>query len=120
MPASDVPGEKAWPTQPFPTRPRPLVPEQFSVSEIFGVSAAGRAWCHARLDDARSTGIFTPPSLQGTLIYPGNIGGSNWSGLTVDPVRHLAFVPSNRMITRVDLIPRAQLRDLVVGGDRFE
>jgi glucose dehydrogenase len=120
VPRSDVPGEEASPTQPFPTLPLPLVPSRFDSTEIFGATDAGRAWCREQLAGARSTGIFTPPSLTPTVIFPGNIGGSNWSGLTIDPLRHLAIVPSNRVITLVDLIPRADVRDVAMRGSRFD
>jgi quinoprotein glucose dehydrogenase len=111
VPASDVPGEEAWPTQPFPTRPKPLAPIQLTPDEAFGVTAESRAWCRDRIAALRSEGIFTPPSVRGTIAYPGNIGGSNWSGASIDPARHLAFLPLNRLATFVELIPREQYRD---------
>lgn len=120
VPASDVPGEQAWPTQPFPTRPRTLVPDKFSAADVFGLSDSTRAWCRAQLTGVRSSGIFAPPSLGGTVIFPGNIGGSNWSGMTFDPARHLAIVPSNRIVTLVELIPRADLHSRLMGGTRFD
>jgi hypothetical protein len=51
--------------------------------------------------------MFTPPSLKGTVLFPGNIGGSNWGGVAVDPVRGLAITPTNRLATIVRLVPRA-------------
>jgi quinoprotein glucose dehydrogenase len=110
VPASDVPGEEAWPTQPFPTRPGPLVPVQLTPGDAFGVSAESRAWCRDRIASLRSEGIFTPPSVRGSIAYPGNVGGSNWSGASIDPVRHLAFLPLNHLATLVELIPRAEYR----------
>jgi quinoprotein glucose dehydrogenase len=120
VPRSDMPGEEAWPTQPFPTLPRPLGPERFDLADVFGATDAGRAWCREQLAGARSTGIFTPPSLVPTVIFPGNIGGSNWSGIALDPDRHLAIIPSNRLITLVDLIPRADTHDAMMRGTRFD
>ena len=120
VPKSDVPGEQAWPTQPFPTLPAPLGPTRFSPSDVFAVSDSSRRWCEAQLAGVRSDGIFTPPSIRGSVIFPGNIGGSNWSGVALDPVRHLAIIPSNRIITVVDLIPRAQLHERAMGGTRFD
>jgi quinoprotein glucose dehydrogenase len=120
VPASDVPGERAWPTQPFPTLPRPLAPSRFDLADVFGVSETGRAWCREQLAGARSSGIFTPPSTTPTVIFPGNIGGSNWSGVALDPTRHLAVVPTNRVITLVDLIPRADLHETAMRGTRFD
>ena len=120
VPASDVPGEHAWPTQPFPTLPRPLVPTRFDLGDAFGVSDSGKAWCRDQLRGARSTGIFTPPSTSPTVLFPGNIGGSNWSGMALDPVRHLAIVPSNRLITIAELVPRDSVRPGQRLGNRFD
>ena len=120
VPASDVAGEQAWPTQPVPTLPAPLGPTHFDSASIFAVSDSSRAWCAAQLAGARSEGIFTPPALRGTVIFPGNIGGSNWSGVSIDPVRQLAVVPSNRVVTVVQLIPRDDLHGHVMGGTRFD
>lgn len=120
VPASDVPGDTAWPTQPFPTLPAPLVPERFQADDVFGLSPNDKSWCEQQLVGVRNEGIFTPPSLRGTVIYPGNIGGSNWSGLAIDPARHLAIVPSNRIITVVQLIPRADARSRAMSGTRFD
>ena len=55
----------------------------------------------------RNEGIFTPPSVQGTLVLPSNIGGAHWGGVAVDPVRQIAVVPVNRVAAMVQLIPRA-------------
>jgi quinoprotein glucose dehydrogenase len=120
VPKSDVPGEEAWPTQPVPTLPAPLGPTRFDSRDVFAVSDSMRAWCREQLAGARSEGIFTPPSLRGTVIFPGNIGGSNWSGISIDPIRHLAIIPSNRLVTVVDLVPRNDMDRRVVGGTRFD
>jgi quinoprotein glucose dehydrogenase len=108
VPASDVPGEAAWPTQPFPTVPAPLVPHALTAADAWGATPADREWCRAALTPLRSDGIFTPPSLTGTVLFPGNIGGSHWGGVSVDPVRGIAVTPTNRMATVVRLVPRAR------------
>jgi quinoprotein glucose dehydrogenase len=110
VPASDVPGEEAWPTQPFPVVPKPLVPIALAPEDAFGVTPEARAWCRRRIAELRSEGIFTPPSLRGSIVYPGNIGGSNWSGVSIDRERDLAFLPLNRLATVVELIPRDRYR----------
>lgn len=106
VPASDVPGEKAWPTQPFPVLPAPLSPARLAPDDAFGMTPEDRAQCRAKIASARSEGIFTPPSLRGTIIYPGNIGGSNWSGAAWDPTRKLLVTPTNNLAFVVSLIPR--------------
>lgn len=111
VPASDVAGEEAWPTQPFPTAPKPLTPIHLTPDDAFGATPESRAWCRERIASLRSEGIFTPPSVRGAILYPGNLGGSNWSGAAIDPVRHLAFLPLNHLATLVELIPREAYRD---------
>jgi quinoprotein glucose dehydrogenase len=107
VPPSDVAGEEASPTQPFPTAPPPIVPEQLKADDAFGVDDADRAACRNILASLRSDGMFTPPSIRGTLEIPGNIGGMNWGGMSYDPVRHILVASTNRLAAMVRLIPRA-------------
>jgi quinoprotein glucose dehydrogenase len=109
VPPSDVPGEKASPTQPFPPPAFRLVPESLSANDAFGVTDSARAACRARIGALRFQGIFTPPSQQGTIIWPGNLGGVNWSGISVDEQRGLLVAPTNRLAMVVRLIPRDSL-----------
>ena len=104
VPASTIAGEQASPTQPFSTLP-PLSPHRFNPDSAFGLDTAGRAACRAELAALRNEGIFTPPSRQGTVAYPSNIGGAHWGGLTYDPVRELVIVPVNRVAVAIQLIP---------------
>lgn len=108
VPQSDVPGEVTSPTQPFPVAPPPLVPHQLAVGEAWAVNEAQRQACLARLRALRNEGIFTPPSLKGTLVVPGNVGGFNWSGYAFDPQRHLLIANVNSLPAQVRLIPRAE------------
>jgi quinoprotein glucose dehydrogenase len=104
---SDIPGEQSWPTQPASTIS--LVPERLSVDDAWGKDEKERAWCAEQIKTARSGDIFTPPSLQGTLVFPSNVGGVNWGSAAYDPQRHLLFVDTNRLPIFVKLIPRAEL-----------
>ena len=106
---SDIPGEKASPTQPFPLIPPPLAPQHFSILHAWGPTTADREACIEAIGKLRNEGIFTPPSLQGTLAVPGNLGGMNWSGYAFDPVRNLLIVNTNNLMARVRLIPRDQV-----------
>jgi quinoprotein glucose dehydrogenase len=108
VPASTVPGEEAWPTQPFTTGIAPLSPHRFSLDQAWGPTPADQAFCRERLGKLRNEGIFTPPSLEGTLVLPSNIGGAHWGGVAVDPGRQLAIVPVNRILAEVQLIPREE------------
>jgi quinoprotein glucose dehydrogenase len=107
VPASDIAGEQASPTQPFNSVIPPLSPQRLTPDDAFGVSDSDRAACRARIEGLRNEGPFTPPSERGTLVYPSSIGGAHWGGVTFDPVRQIAVVPTNRIPIEVRLIPRA-------------
>jgi quinoprotein glucose dehydrogenase len=106
VPASDIPMEEASRTQPFTSATPPLSPHRFDVDQVWGLTEADRAACRAVIQGLRNEGIFTPPSSQGTLVIPSNIGGAHWGGVAVDPQRQLAVVPVNRIAAMVQLIPR--------------
>ena len=97
VPQSDVEGERASPTQPVP------VSGVFTAQRF--VPRAG--WCADELKTLRYDGLFTPPSLGGSLVFPGNTGGANWGSGAYDSKRGLVFVAANRLGTAVRLIPRA-------------
>jgi quinoprotein glucose dehydrogenase len=106
VPASDIPGEEASPTQPFTRLTPPLSPHLLQASDAWGLTGEDREVCRATLEGLRNEGIFTPPSTRGTLVLPSNIGGAHWGGVAVDPIRRLAVVPVNRLAAMVQLIPR--------------
>jgi quinoprotein glucose dehydrogenase len=112
VPASDVPGERAWPTQPFSTELPSLHGTSLSLDSVFGLTEPEREYCRALMAQVRSEGLFTPPSLQGTLIWPGFWGGINWDGLAWDPERQLVVVTMRRLAMVVKLIPREEFRRL--------
>ena len=104
VPKSDVPGEDASPTQPFSTIS--LVPEGVSPSDAWGPTPEDLKWCQDKIKSLRTDGMFTPPSLQGTAVFPGNVGGVNWGSAAYDPSRHVMVANTNRLIASVRLIPR--------------
>jgi quinoprotein glucose dehydrogenase len=106
-PQSDVPGEFASATQPFPTAPPPLARQKISADDAWGPTPEDRETCRNWIVGLRNDGIFTPPSLQGTLAVPGNLGGMTWSGYAFDPQHSLLVVNTNNLIAKVKLIPRA-------------
>ena len=106
VPRSTVPGEEAWPTQPFPVRPRPLGPPRLTADDAWGITPEEREACRARIGQLRSEGVFTPPSFEGTVAFPGFVGGVNWGSVSHDPVRGLVIAPTNRLAFVVALVPR--------------
>ncbi len=105
VPASSVPGEVASPTQPFTTVTPPLSPLHYSAADAWGPTPESQAACRAILGALRNDGPFTPPSLEGTLVVPGNVGGAHWGGVAVDEGRALAVVPVNSIPAMVQLFP---------------
>ena len=119
VPQTTVPGEETSPTQPFPVRPRPLVPSRLTAEDAWGITPAEREACRARMAGLRSEGIFTPPSLEGTIVFPGFVGGVNWGSVAHDPARGLVLVPTNRLPFVVRLIPRERFQaERAAGGGR--
>jgi quinoprotein glucose dehydrogenase len=110
VPASDVPGEQASATQPFPVGVAPIAPQGLTADDAWGPTPEDCAWCREQMARARSEGVFTPPSLGGTLVFPGNVGGAAWGGASYDPVRQLLLVNTNRLVSFVRLIPRDELK----------
>jgi quinoprotein glucose dehydrogenase len=117
VPQSDVPGEVTSPTQPFPVAPPPLVPQEFSADAVWGPTAEDREWCRTEIGRLRNQGIFTPPSIKGTLSVPGNLGGMTWSGYAFDPQHRLLVVNTNNFPSRVKLIPRNKVKSNKDDGD---
>ena len=111
VPASDVDGEKASPTQPFPTLPPSLVPQQVREADLWGATPEELEACRATFKTLRNEGIFTPPSVDGTLVVPGNIGGLHWGGAAWDPAARLLIAPVNRFPAIIRLIPAAKFRE---------
>lgn len=111
VPQSDVPGEVDSATQPIPTAPPALSVQHLSADEAWGPTQADRDFCRTALTKLRNQGIFTPPSIQGTLVMPGHLGGMTWSGYAFDPANNLLIVNVNNLPARVRLIPRDKVKD---------
>ena len=94
VPKSDVPGEQAWPTQPFPTKPPAFIRQTFSVDDVNPWLATPEQYeaMKERVKNARNEGMFTPPGFTDTISMPGNQGGSNWGTTAADPQKGMVFV----------------------------
>jgi quinoprotein glucose dehydrogenase len=111
VPQSDVQYEFTSPTQPFPTAPPPVSPQKLSADDVWGIDQQDRDDCREQIKGLRNDGLFTPPSLQGTLSVPGNVGGMNWSGYAWDPQNHLLLVNSNNVPARMGLVSDDKFAD---------
>lgn len=95
VPPSDIPGEEAWPTQPFPLKPAPYARQYLDESDLAIYSPESRDSLIQVFHSLRYEGIFTPPSVKGTLQFPGSRGGSSWGGAAFDAATGLLYVRSN-------------------------
>ena len=106
VPQSDVPGEEASPTQPFPTAPPPFARQSFTEKDInpFLPEAERQAFLE-RFREFRNEGLFTPPSLRGTIQLPGHNGGANWGSSAVDPAKGTMYIVSKELPTLLKVNP---------------
>jgi len=111
-----VEGEQPAPTQPFSTELPALHPLRLSEDDLWGLTPLDRWWCRREFRKYRHQGLFTPPSLQGTVNYPGELGASNWGGVAIDPQRGILIANTNRIASIVRLIPRADAERMQAAG----
>jgi quinoprotein glucose dehydrogenase len=98
VPASDVPGEHAAPTQPFPTKPAPFARLTFTERDINPfLPPAEQEILRQKLRNSRNEGLFTPPSFVGSIGMPGHNGGTNWAGTAADPVNGELYIVSKNL-----------------------
>jgi quinoprotein glucose dehydrogenase len=95
VPPSDIAGEQAWPTQPFPTRPGPFTPQGMTPDDVFDLTPELKAAAQEALKAYRIGPLYTPPSVQGTFVRPGVIGGANWGGGAFDPDTAVLYVKTS-------------------------
>ncbi|MBW3535900.1 MAG: PQQ-binding-like beta-propeller repeat protein, partial [Gemmatimonadetes bacterium] len=105
VPPSDVPGERAAPTQPFPTRPAPFARQGFSEDDLISLTPELNAAAREAVKGYRTGPLYTPPSLEGTIAMPGIIGGGNWGGVAVDPETSLLYVKATERPSLLKLAP---------------
>ncbi len=96
VPASDIPGESAWPTQPIPVKPAPFTRQVLSYDQLTNLSPEAHRQVLERFSKVRPHLPFAPPSRDGTIIFPGFDGGAEWGGAAADP-EGVLYVNANEM-----------------------
>ena len=109
VPVSDIKGEQSSPTQPFPVLPKPLGLQQVSVKDAWGPTPELKKEAEERINRYINKGIYTPASIQGTLVTPGNVGGIHWGGMCYDPIKQVLYTNINWLAAIIRLLPREQL-----------
>ena len=119
VPPSDVPGEHAWPTQPFPVKPPPLSRHTpLTRDDLTTVTAESRRECDALFASVRSGGLYTPPGRELTLSFPGTMGGATWSGGAVHPGSAYLIVNTNEIGAMGQMVPQPGGAPCHSGGRR--
>lgn len=122
-PQGAIDGDWTAPDQPlspyypnFAGAPGPA-PERIDERHAFGLTPLDALYCRLQFRRMRYEGIFTPPTDQGLgmLLFPGTIGGPNWGGISIDPLRQIMVTNHSRLPNRVQLYPREAVEDLPIG-----
>ena len=104
VPASDVPGESAWPTQPVPIKPPPFARQSFTADDVTDIAPENRQYVLEKMKQLSTRGAYDPPSLQGTVVIPGFHGGATWSGACFDPETKVLYLNTNNVANIMTLV----------------
>ncbi|SAL54994.1 outer membrane protein assembly factor BamB family protein [Caballeronia humi] len=107
VPQGAAPGDHTSPTQPVSALN--FNPPQLRERDMWGTNPFDQLWCRIAFRKLRYDGPLTPPSLQGSLVYPGNFGVFDWGGISVDPVHQVLIANPDYMAFTSKLIPREQI-----------
>lgn len=106
VPQGGAEGEQLSPTQPFPTHVPPLMPQTIAPSDAFSpLPGIGRSNCEELFASARNEGLYTPPSTQGSLVFPFTGGGVNWGSAAFDPVNQVLYANASQAVHIIKLLP---------------
>jgi quinoprotein glucose dehydrogenase len=95
VPQSTVPGEESWPTQPFPTKPAPFSPQGFTVDDLVDFTPAIKTAALMAIQGFKTGPLYLPPSMEGSIVRPGVIGGAGWGGVAIDAETKWAYVKAS-------------------------
>jgi len=116
VPASDAMGEAAAPTQPFPVAPPPTNDPEAWPGTWWLADLVSFGGCSRRAGKMRYDGLYTPPSVEGTLAYPGTSGGMQWGAGSFDPETGLFYVNASRVVQIYRLVPREEYQKIAGGS----
>jgi quinoprotein glucose dehydrogenase len=107
VPESDVPGEVAARTQPVPSLPPPIARQAVKPEDAFGFLYFDAKACEREMAGYDNRGLYTPPSVRGSIVYPFFGGGSNWGSVAFDPESNLLFANTMNLVGMAQVVPRA-------------
>jgi quinoprotein glucose dehydrogenase len=120
VPRSDVEGEVLADTQPIPVRPPPFARQVLTEDMLTQRTPEAHAAVLARFKTLRSNGQFAPPSLQGTIVFPGFDGGGEWGSAAFDPETGLYYINSNEMANILRLVERPRAAASASGRELYQ
>ncbi len=120
VPASRIPGEQAWPTQPIPLKPAPYARQKMSESDLTAFSPEDHQFLLRRFREVRYEGLYTPPDSLGTLMVPGSRGGSEWGGSAFDPETGVIYLNSNESPEIASMISARKQQSKNQGGSAYK
>ncbi|WP_157219419.1 membrane-bound PQQ-dependent dehydrogenase, glucose/quinate/shikimate family [Flavisphingomonas formosensis] len=106
VPQDPVPGEQLSPTQPYPVGMPSFTGDRLTEAKMWGLTPFDQMWCRIRFRESRYDGDFTPLGIKPSIVYPGYYGGSEWGGVSVDPMRRIMVLNVMHLPLRNRLIPR--------------
>ncbi|MDZ7604240.1 MAG: PQQ-binding-like beta-propeller repeat protein [Cyclobacteriaceae bacterium] len=119
---TDLKDEETWPTQPFPTAPPPFAGQKLTMDNVTDISRESHDYVAGILKNVRTGEQFIPPSMQGTVIYPGFDGGGEWGGAAIDPENGILYTNANEMawiLTMIQLNQGNPEKPLSLGQSTF-
>lgn len=105
VPTDGVAGDQLSPTQPFPVKPPPLMQTSIGPEDAWGLNPFDKGACRKVIEESRHGSIFTPPSMDGWLMYPSTAGGPNWGGGAWDPQNNLLITNVSQVALWLQLMP---------------
>ena len=114
VPQSDIPGEKSWPTQPFPTKPPAFARQRFTEEDVTDLSPKAREFALDQLRKIRTGGVFLPLGLQPSIVIPQFNGGGEWGGAAFDPETRLLYVNASNEAEWISMVPSKPREDMTV------
>lgn len=121
VPQQALPGEVPWPTQPVPVLPEPFARQQFGEDDLTDLSPEAHQEMLEKFRKVKYAAMFTPPSKEGSWIFPGFDGGGEWGGAAVDPETQILYVNSTELpwaLTMID-VPKADKNAAVSGHNTY-
>ncbi|MDO1513727.1 pyrroloquinoline quinone-dependent dehydrogenase [Maribacter confluentis] len=119
VPASNLPGEVAYETQPFPLKPAPFARQSMTGDDLNHYSDADYDSILKTFRSVRYEGLFTPPDLKGNISLPATRGGANWGGLAFDPNTDYLYIRGNNL-PEIQTIVDADKHFATLNNTRYE